>query len=178
MKNLISIILLVFMALNAVATTTTTDTLPTGMGEAICIESADADYDIDDSDYITTHVFNGRKTLEITAVVLALTMPFIAAIICLWLFLNYLRKVTFDRNRVVETAIREGRELPPTFFYILGKTSPERRFKAALLWIAWGIGLMIFFTIVDEPPVIALMSIPVMIGVAKVVTYFMFDRKR
>jgi len=179
MKKLISII--VSMALTAVATssaTATADSLPPAIAGAICIESADSDYDLDDPDYITTHVFDGIDALKITATVLALTVPFAAAIICLWLFLNYLRKVTFDRNRVVETAIREGRELPPAFFYILGKTSPERRFKAALLWIAWGLGLMIFFIIVDATPVVALMSIPVMIGVAKVVTYFMFDRKR
>lgn len=153
------------------------DSLNAETGDTVTA-SVQYDYPVVQDGFFNFPQRHNKDAVKIIAVILGITVPFGAAVLCLWLFLSYLRKVTFDRNRVVETAIREGRELPPQFFYILGKSSPERRFKSALMWIAWGLGLMVFFIVVDATPVVALMSIPVMIGVAKVVTYFIFDRKR
>lgn len=119
-----------------------------------------------------------RDIVKIVAIVLGLGVPFVSAVIALFLLLTYLKKISADRNRVVELAIKEGRNLPPEFFNSFMRSTPERRFKAGLLWIAWGVGLMLVSLVVEASPLVALMTIPVLIGVAKIVTYWVFDRKK
>lgn len=81
-----------------------------------------------------------------------------------------------DRNRVIETAIRNNAKIDPIVFNDF--KSPRTRLHAALVWMAWGLGIAIFFLFVDSIEVVGLGAVPFFVGVAKLITYFLEDRKR
>ena len=78
-----------------------------------------------------------------------------------------------DRNRVIETSLTTGHELPKEFY---APFNPHRRLQSGVAYMAWGIGLFIFFMCIDSD-IAWLCIIPCIIGIGKLIAYFLYEHK-
>ncbi|MDE6694104.1 MAG: hypothetical protein K2K05_12035 [Muribaculaceae bacterium] len=86
--------------------------------------------------------------------------------VLLFFYLNNRRKF-----QLMETAIKHGKEIPEDFFKPK-KASPESRLLTGLIWIAVGIGFLIFSFFEGDKDLTGLASIPFLVGVAYVIVYY------
>lgn len=84
-----------------------------------------------------------------------------------------------DRNKykVMETAIKNGKDLPEDFFK-RKETPLINRLQSGLVWIAVGIGFSVFAVLEKEDTLLGLSAIPLLIGVAYVVTYLILKKDK
>jgi len=116
-----------------------------------------------------------KNNVRIFGIIGIFFFPIVGAVVALLVFLIFLRRMRADRLHVVELSIMEKQPLPKEFFYRY--RSRNRRLQNGMMWLAWGFGLMIFFMVVEAEEPAALMSIPVFIGISKIITY-VIERKR
>lgn len=92
----------------------------------------------------------------------------IVFIICFFIF-----KSKRDRNRLIATAMQHGYNLPAEF--LVPRQVPRVRLQSAITYLAWGIGVLIFFQAVGWEEVSALMLIPIIIGLGKLIAYCIYE---
>lgn len=108
--------------------------------------------------------------------IVAIVSVFGGGVMVFFFLFSFWFKAKRDRNRVIETAIKNNAKIDPIIFNDF--KSPRTRLHAALVWMAWGLGIVIFFLFVDAIEVIGLGAVPFFVGVAKLITYFLEDRKQ
>lgn len=108
--------------------------------------------------------------------IVAIVGVFGGGVMVFFFLFSFWFKAKRDRNRVIETAIRNNAKIDPIVFNDF--KSPRTRLHAALVWMAWGLGIAVFFLFVDAVEVIGLGAVPFFVGVAKLITYFLEDRKQ
>lgn len=113
--------------------------------------------------------FPDQKTIGVVAVFF---LPFVFAITALVLFTRYLNCRGERRAKLIELSLRSGQPLPPEFY----QRRKRNQVQTGLTWIAWGAGLMIFFVVVGAEPPAALMAVPCLIGVSKLMTILIESR--
>lgn len=111
--------------------------------------------------------------------VLALLVPFAFVVAIVWIALYYKRQNLLSRYRIVELSIINRQPLPDAFYG--GKASNpgrinRKRLYNGMLWIAFGLVGVIFFLCEDQAPMMSLCLLPVFIGIAKIVSYFVEQR--
>lgn len=79
-----------------------------------------------------------------------------------------------SNNKLMETAILHGRDIPSDYFINNGGRRPKSRLNSGLVLIGTGIGLMLFLLQCADS-FWALGLIPIFIGVANLITYFVED---
>ena len=116
-------------------------------------------------------------TLQIVAVigglltgVLIFTLPIF--FICYFIY----RKRTI-RYRIAEKAIEKNMTLPESFFAI-PEAEKKSRLQSGLVWIGWGLGLICLFAVCGSIKTAMIGLIPLFVGAAKLITYFVEDRKK
>jgi hypothetical protein len=116
-------------------------------------------------------------TIQIVAVigglltgVLIFTLPIF--FICYFIY----RKRTI-RYRIAEKAIEKNMTLPESFFAI-PEAEKKSRLQSGLVWIGWGLGLICLFAVCGSIKTAMIGLIPLFVGVAKLITYFVEDRKK
>lgn len=92
----------------------------------------------------------------------------IVFIICLFIF-----KSKRDRNRLIASAMEHGYSLPSEF--LVPRQVPRVRLQSAINYLAWGIGIFIFFQAVGWEEASALMLIPIIIGLGKLIAYCIYE---
>lgn len=92
----------------------------------------------------------------------------IVFIICLFIF-----KSKRDRNQLIATAMQHGYNLPTEF--LLPRQKPRVRLQSAITYLAWGIGLLVYFQAGRWKNVSALMLIPIIIGLGKLIAYSIYE---
>lgn len=112
----------------------------------------------------------GDNIVALTAVVLGLSMPAIVTVLVFMLIFRYLRRRKLDRYRVMEYAIDHGMQLPDSF-YLAEEGRNTNTPRSAIVWIGWGLALIVFFLCADMEPLASFGLIPLFIGVARGVTY-------
>lgn len=112
----------------------------------------------------------GENIVALTAVVLGVSMPGIVTVLVFFFIFRYLRQRKLDRYRVIEYAIDHGMQLPDSF-YLAEKSYPGNNLRSAIVWIGWGLAIIIFFLCADMEPLAAFGLIPLFVGVARGVTY-------
>lgn len=108
----------------------------------------------------------------IISVVAILAVP-LAAIIILLIVMHSRRRRLLDKYAVIESAMRSGVELPEVFY--TGQSRYDislRTLHSALIWVACGATLMIFFIVVESEEMSALMTLPIFVGIVKLIVYF------
>lgn len=134
-------------------------------------------------------VYDDNRTVNILRI-LGLIIPFVFAMIVVFMCLWFKRDRFREKCRIIDKAIQNNYHLPETFFG--GKTEPEfltvreesnsrtkislpsaRRLQAGLIWIAFGLTGFIFFLIANTGEMAVLCLLPIFIGVAKIVTVMM-----
>lgn len=116
-------------------------------------------------------------TIQIVAVigglltgVLIFTLPIF--FICYFIY----RKRTI-RYRIAEKAIEKNMTLPESFFAI-PEAEKKSRLQSGLVWIGWGLGLICLFAVCGTIKTAMIGLIPLFVGAAKLITYFVEDRKK
>jgi len=92
----------------------------------------------------------------------------IVFIICYFIF-----KSKRDRNRLIATAMQQGYNLPAEF--LVPRQVPKFRLQSAINYIAWGIGLFVFFQAEGAAEVASLTLIPIIIGLGKLIAYCIYE---
>lgn len=117
----------------------------------------------------------GDNIVALTAVVLALSMPAIVTVLVFMLIFRYLRRRKLDRYKVMEYAIDHGMQLPDSF-YLAEEGRNTNTPRSAIVWIGWGLAIIVFFLCADMEPLASFGLIPLFIGVARGVTYIINRR--
>lgn len=77
-----------------------------------------------------------------------------------------------DKYQVIENAMRQGYQLPEAFYFSKSPRYDDyRRLRSALIWIACGLSLLSLGGIVDAEPLLAIGTLPLFVGIAKLVVY-------
>lgn len=109
--------------------------------------------------------------------VVAITVPFAFVIVLIWLIFRYSTSRNRERNKLIELSIRERSPLPDSFYksersYYTG----PRRLSSGIIWIGVGIAFISFFACVGSDEMAVLGLIPMFVGVARIVVYFVGKR--
>lgn len=119
---------------------------------------------------------DGENFGEVLIVFIAIVTPFACVVLIVFMALRTVTTRQRERNKLIEKAIENNYTLPHDFF--ASYRNARTRLQSALVWLAWGVGIMAFFLIITDETVYAIGIIPLLVGVAKLITYFVEDRKK
>lgn len=119
---------------------------------------------------------DGEHAGEVLIVFIAIVTPFACVVLIVFMILRTVTTRQRERNNLIEKAIENNYTLPHDFF--ASYRNARTRLQSALVWLAWGVGIMAFFLIITDETVYAIGIIPLLVGVAKLITYFVEDRKK
>lgn len=100
---------------------------------------------------------------------------FLAPVLFVFVICYFIYKNKKERNRIIYESVVTGRTLPKEFYKIRPHNA---RFQSAVSWLAWSIGLFVFFMVVGWDEAAPLMLIPFVIGLGKLGAFFMYDYKK
>ncbi|MDE5722918.1 MAG: hypothetical protein K2H99_01890 [Paramuribaculum sp.] len=120
---------------------------------------------------------------------IAVFLPFVFVLGLVWMLLHYRRNNLLAKYKLIEYAIEKGNPLPDAFYNngLFNRTSDmiesvargsrvyridSRRMNNGLIWTGVGIVGFIFFMTVDAKEVACLSLLPVVVGLAKLITYY------
>mgnify|MGYP003294740799 CR=1 FL=1 len=119
----------------------------------------------------------GESIETVIIVFIAIITPFACLVLIVFFIIKGITSRQREHNKLIEKAIENNYPLPDKFF-----DTPKRhksRLQSSLVWLAWGIGTMGFFYIVDPTETAySIGLIPLLVGVAKLITYFVEDHKK
>ena len=106
------------------------------------------------------------------------TAHFACAVLIVFFIIRGITSRQREHNKLIEKAIECNYPLPNDFFK--APKQSKSRLQSALVWLAWGVGIIAFCLIVSgaKDTVFAIGFIPLLVGVAKLITYFVEDRKK
>ena len=119
---------------------------------------------------------DGEKFGVVLVVFSALIAPFVCALLIVFFILRGITSRQREHNKLIEKAIECNYPLPNDFFN--APKQSKSRLQSALVWLAWGIGIISFCLIMSNDTVYAIGLIPLLVGIAKLITYFVEDRKK
>jgi len=119
---------------------------------------------------------DGDDIVGIVAIVGVYIGIFGGGVLLFFFMFYYWFKAKRDRNRVIETAIQNNAKIDPIIFDEY--KSPRTRLHGALVWMAWGLGLFVFCFFIDCVELAGIGAVPFFVGLAKLITYFLEDRKQ
>ncbi|MCM1518059.1 MAG: DUF6249 domain-containing protein [Pseudoflavonifractor sp.] len=115
--------------------------------------------------------FDGGDILPIVAVVCCFACP----IFIVLLIMIYIYKIYRSRNRVIEKAVESGAVVTPELLYL--NRSPRRYLNQAMTWLGLGLGVLAMAWIIGSSGLMGVGCVPTFIGLGKMVTYLLEDRK-
>lgn len=137
-----------------------------------------------DSISSSTVVFKGVESdsdshkVQLVAIIFGTLTGAMIIILPVFLICYFIYRRRTIRYRIIEKAIENNIQLP-TEFYKGEEARPRRsRLQSALVWIAWGVGIITFLLIADGKDGIGFGIIPILVGTAKLITYIVEDRKK
>ncbi len=123
------------------------------------------------------HSSNDGENFSVVLIVFtAITIPFACAVLIISMSIKAITARQRERNKLIEKAIECNYPLPSDFF--ANDRNPRTRLQSALVWLAWGVGTIAIFLIITDETVYAIGIIPLLVGIAKLITYFAEDRKK
>ena len=119
-----------------------------------------------------------KNTIGLFAVILGVTVPFVAICLILWLIFKFDSRNKKMKYQIVEKAIENGIDLPKDFFSSLdNKNKNKSGFKTPVTLIAVGLALMAFFLYVGSLEVALLVSMIWLIGVGYLIVAILEKKK-
>lgn len=112
----------------------------------------------------------------IIAIISGCIMIVLICAIPVFLICSFIYRKRTYRYRIIEKAIENN--VPISESILTDWESQNKgnkkssQLQSALVWIAWGLGIMIFFLICGLYEMAGISSIPLLVGVAKLITYF------
>ena len=125
---------------------------------------------------ISIHQSNNDAGFWLVLIVLiAVVIPFASLVLIIFFALRAITSRQREHNKLIEIAIKSNYPLPDNFFS--KPQTSHTRLQSALVWLACGIGTIAFFLVIFDDALYAIGIIPLLIGIAKLITYFVEDRK-
>jgi hypothetical protein len=124
-------------------------------------------------------MYNDSYSTQDTLRLVAVVTPFLFVIVVVWLVLYFKNKNLQAKYHVVELSVNRAQPLPEVFYTGAKGTTDalnRKRLFYGLVWIAFGVTGLIFFAAVNAEPGAALSVLPLLVGVAKVICYFVEQR--
>lgn len=119
-----------------------------------------------------------KNTIGLFAVILGVTVPFVAICLILWLIFKFDSRNKKMKYQIVEKAIENGIDLPKDFFSSLdNKNKNKSGFKTPVTLLAVGLALMAFFLYVGSLEVALLVSMIWLIGVGYLIVAILEKKK-
>lgn len=120
---------------------------------------------------------DSNELKKILAIIGVFFIPAVVLIVGMILGTRYLNERGTRRASLIELSLRLGNPLPPEFYRDTRKKDLRMtRIRSGLLWIAWGFGFFLFFECVDADAPAALMTVPIFIGISKLLTVLIENR--
>lgn len=117
--------------------------------------------------------------VAIYGIIFVFGFPALTVLVVTFFILFFLYKKRTARYHTINKAIENGIELPESFYNETTLPAQKSRLQSSLTWIGFGLGLTCFVGIFDcFEHGIALGIIPLLVGIAKLITYFVEDRKK
>lgn len=104
-----------------------------------------------------------------------IVIPFAAFVGVVWVVMHFRRERQRDKYKIIELSIQKGQQLPDSFY--LGERLRKSRLQSGIIWLGCGLALFIWGLGDSDELTAALGIIPFFVGVARIVTYFVEDRK-
>lgn len=119
----------------------------------------------------SSKVFNPALLIPICGIVI----PFAAVISLFWVVLHYRRSRQRDKYKLIEYSIRNGQPLPDSFY--LSERPRKNRLQSGIVWLGVGVALIVWGLADSDNDTVAIEIIPLFVGIARIITYFIDDRK-
>ena len=149
------------------------DSITTATSDSVVIITPDETAKIAN---ISIHQSNNDAGFWFVLIVLiAVVIPFASLVLIIFFALRAITSRQRERNKLIEIAIKSNYPLPDNFFS--KPQTSHTRLQSALVWLACGIGTIAFFLVIFDDALYAIGIIPLLIGIAKLITYFVEDRK-
>lgn len=116
-----------------------------------------------------------EHTLSIIAVIGGLLTGIVIFTLPIFFICYFIYRKRTIRYRIAEKAIEKNMTLPESFFQVEDKKS---RLQSGLVWIGWGLGLICLFLVCGSIKTAMIGLIPLFVGIAKLITYFVEDRNK
>lgn len=116
-----------------------------------------------------------EHALSIIAVIGGLLTGLLCFVLPIFFICYFIYRKRTIRYRIAEKAIEKNMTLPESFFHVEDKKS---RLQSGLVWIGWGLGLICLFLVCDSIKTAMIGLIPLFVGIAKLITYFVEDRNK
>ncbi len=147
---------------------------------SMLIQTVDSLYKVN-AELVNLQAANSEPDVNIVAIVGTICVfggGALVIILSVFFICNFKFRQRSARYRVIEKALDHNVAIPESFFE--NETPAKKsRLQSALVWMAWGLGLMLFFFLVgDGEGEVALGCIPLFVGIAKLITYFVEDHKK
>lgn len=168
---------------STVAISVKTDSLAQTVIISTSGDDADEELDSEEMNLAVAGISNAFATNPLKTVVrglvaiLVIACPFVFVLLLVLMILRYVTSRNRERNRLIEMSIREHYQLPDEFYrsereYYMG----PRRLSSGIIWLGFGIAYLLFWLECDTPEMASLAAIPIFIGIARIVIYFIGKR--
>lgn len=107
--------------------------------------------------------------------IFGIVIPFAAVVGIFWVVMYYRRARQRDKYQLIEFAIRNGQPLPDSFYQ--SERKHKSRLQSGIVWIGVGIALIVWGIADNDTDTVAIGIIPLFVGIARIITYFIDDRK-
>lgn len=114
-------------------------------------------------------------TISIIAIIGGLLTGILICVLPIFFICYFIYRKRTIRYRIAEKAIEKNMTLPESFF-ALPEDYKKSRLQSGLVWIGWGLGLICLFLVCDSIKTAMIGLIPLFVGTAKLITYFVEDR--
>lgn len=115
----------------------------------------------------------GPFTVAITSIIGVFIAPAIVAIIVVWLVFRHKGKREELKFGTLKLMVEKGVPLPENLSFAEPAPAPGTSLRRGLILIALGIGIMVFFLLVNAPQVTGLGAIPFFIGLAYLLIWYL-----
>lgn len=127
-------------------------------------------------EFIEKLIDDKNVSIDLVAII-AVLMPYILVLVIVFTIFYFGYKNKLNRYRLMETAIKNNQKIPKEFF--MEKTlNPKSRLQSSIVAFGWGMGICFFSMSLPCYELATLSVIPFMIGVARLITYFVEDRPK
>ena len=107
--------------------------------------------------------------------ILGVIMIFGGPIIAVFFICYFIYRTKKARYQALSEIVASGREVPKELF---PQVDPRAKWNSGIKYVAWGAGLMLFFLLGFDIEWAALMFVPIIIGVGKLISYRQEQRLR
>lgn len=110
-----------------------------------------------------------ETVVAVTAIVFAIGLPFLLVFGVIWLLVRVIGSRQRARYKLIELSLKQGMPLPDSF-YQSEITTQEAKLRSGIVWIGWGVTIVVFFMFVDTP-VFAFGLLPIFVGLSRLAAY-------